>query len=87
VEYNHKPGTLEWLLGLEQPAEECPLPVRGGDGGTASVCGGVTHPRMVLRAESRFRHWMFSRMVERKPSPTGQCCSNHCTTTWLLSHR
>lgn len=54
----------------------------GGEGARAA-----THPLMVLRAESRFKYLMFSRMVERSPSPTCQCFSSHCTTVWLLSHR
>ena len=54
---------------------------RGGGGGPA------THPRMVLRAESRLRHVMFSRMVECSPSLACPCASSHCTTVWLLSHR
>ena len=49
--------------------------------------GPATHPRMVLRAESRLRHVMFSRMVDCSPSLACPCASSHCTTVWLLSHR
>lgn len=57
-----------------------------GGGGGVGRCG-TTHFRIVLRTESRFRYLMFSRMVERKPSSSCQCCSSHLTTTSLLSHR
>lgn len=47
----------------------------------------ATHRLMALKTESRFKHLMFSWMVERRLFPVCQCCSSHCTTIWLLSHR
>lgn len=55
--------------------------------GVQGISGGRIYRLMDLRTESRFKHLMFSRMVECRPAPPCKCCSSHRTTTWLLSHR